>query len=1790
MRAIATATLMVLFGAFGDVLPTRAQDVEEYRPDWRTRRPPRIEHAPDPARIAILPYHGGMTEVVGDPGAAVDQRARMVRIINLRTADEVAARVLADGSFVARMLAPPGSWLQLNTSMLVADDLPSDLQTRLQRTGQIVISEIPQPHREWHRGKFSEHPTSSPGLILPVERRLVSSHRWPAFAKRLGPQLWCTGRAKPDRTHVSAGESVRMEVDLSVRSGSRTAPSDNAPPRIGVNLTCLFDAQGRQRPHVRVSASHLLTPTGLPIETHNELLAEPTPNGRKVWGPGMSSWPIPCILEESGTWRIDGSEAGIRGRYRLEIPGDMAPGIYGVSAHIHGLGDEEYFPGEPFEHACYIGLLRIGEPAPPRLACLLLGSAGTGGSRGVVAREDRGHFGINPRNVFMPEKLVIPRDDPYSGERLRYPLDPYAPLASRTLRPFGAVIPAPLIPFDHSKSTLTVTVVSPSGERQRLGPAPLVAGQNDASVLRPDYVIRDRIVPPVPPTYGNPSLADMYHLTGRGTFDYAFPQYGHYIVKLDGSIEDLMGASYSIFGTYDVYVAKPLDIELVPEPGTPLSPDAAFAPQVRVNPAMPAEVEILWHHYPHSDSRQMVTRMVHGRANRWGVFVPTSSEDSVSFRDPGEYVCDVTVRHTDEEGVLWMATRRGASVVVTPDSRVVVHGERGNRSPTARWRARWFVAGDGRFVAPPWQQPPVPLPEEERHQIDLGHTCYPYESGDVAWLGHSGSFSLFPNLTLEDPEGSLAKLIEDRCPSVRRSGARAGLYPYRLTPEDRRAIGELPYACMTSDGRPPSMSPEKVDQWGYFYTTSWRPGVGVRSQVSEDMLPVGYWFFDDPYGYQFGNGPQGDLPGDFKMNYGGGVFRDQATGLSHYGAYASMLVVIDERDPRGARVLPPFNGLLPCSPPCGSLIETGGKAYDLFLTFAAVGPGAILDVGDRIRVGGVVWPPVAGHVEGEIVSPSGDRTVYKTPSDVTGVFDYQGVVADQPGVWLISAEGVCWGKTSAGLISDLVPKRNWPRGGGLGLSGGIFPIPVVPGGAQPIAFDLPIGSRARPPLPLVLRGHLPPHAMSENVKVLVTIPGQVIDQQVLRPERGTFEYAYDPRRLRRDFPNIDTRIEVPHGGLEHQTAWFDTVTFTFWAGHGSDLTAGMVLLQGEDVYAHATTGKRQPLVPKGGLGPRDREMAPVSRRPFERNEGLAASRSTPGSHSSLLALSLDKTTLFAGHPWSEEVVKLDVRSRRIRVMAAADCGGQVASVAISPNGRRAYAALPDQRRIAVLDAESLQLLTSFSVPGEPRAVLPSVGGNALFIADFDGDRILRIDASTGELGATSPPINRPVCLARSADGHALYTVSFRTGEIVELDGQCQVLRRFTAPTQLNQCRTLTIGPAGRLFAPQTRSDTVVGGRMFDRSVFPVIAVADPAPTLTAAAGDRVRIRYFPDLVVVPPHRPAEVAVDSNTVYLASAGSDDVLALDRETGFARWHVQQVGLEPGGIVLDAGKRLLYVSTVTGQEIIALDARNGEEVARVRFANDPTPPQIARGRYLFGTATDSRLTKDQWMSCAVCHPDGDEDGRQWDFGAGPLDTRSLRGCTQTAPLHITAHIDEVQDTFHFTRMTMAGQWFVSNDEVHDVLGESNAGLDVDLDALAAYIASLKPKSSPEPPAALRSAVERGREIFFSDEVGCRECHPPPLYTDSGKRVREGGFVLHDVGTRLANEGPQHARLDTPSLRGLRRSEPYLHHGLAQTLEQVFTKYNANDEHGQTSQLSLDDIGALVAFLRHLAPIEDE
>jgi cytochrome c peroxidase len=61
-----------------------------------------------------------------------------------------------------------------------------------------------------------------------------------------------------------------------------------------------------------------------------------------------------------------------------------------------------------------------------------------------------------------------------------------------------------------------------------------------------------------------------------------------------------------------------------------------------------------------------------------------------------------------------------------------------------------------------------------------------------------------------------------------------------------------------------------------------------------------------------------------------------------------------------------------------------------------------------------------------------------------------------------------------------------------------------------------------------------------------------------------------------------------------------------------------------------------------------------------------------------------------------------------------------------------------------------------------------------------------------------------------------------------------------------------------------------------------------------------------------------------------------------------------------------------------------------------------------------------------------------------------------------------------------------------------------------------------------------------------------------------------------------------DTPTLLGIYRTAPYLHHGKAATLQEVLVKYNRGDRHGRTSHLKPQDITDLVEFLKAL-PYED-
>jgi hypothetical protein len=212
-------------------------------------------------------------------------------------------------------------------------------------------------------------------------------------------------------------------------------------------------------------------------------------------------------------------------------------------------------------------------------------------------------------------------------------------------------------------------------------------------------------------------------------------------------------------------------------------------------------------------------------------------------------------------------------------------------------------------------------------------------------------------------------------------------------------------------------------------------------------------------------------------------------------------------------------------------------------------------------------------------------------------------------------------------------------------------------------------------------------------------------------------------------------------------------------------------------------------------------------------------------------------------------------------------------------------------------------------------------------------------------------------------------------------------------------------------------------------------------------------------------------------------------------------------------------------------------------------------------------------------------------WHNPEGLRKTTALFGLAHTHPLHWSADRDEVQDFEYTIRgRLMQGRGLLSEpikpktgfEKVE--LEEQTAGRSKDLDALAVYCNSFDFPLSPHIPAPgkLSVAAERGRKLFFNADVGCANCHSGPYYTDSSLQKP---FKLHDVGT--GNDDPSEKmgpKYDTPTLLGIYRTPPYLHHGQAKTLHDVLTTCNKEDKHGKTSHLKKEEIDDLVAFLESL------
>lgn len=341
------------------------------------------------------------------------------------------------------------------------------------------------------------------------------------------------------------------------------------------------------------------------------------------------------------------------------------------------------------------------------------------------------------------------------------------------------------------------------------------------------------------------------------------------------------------------------------------------------------------------------------------------------------------------------------------------------------------------------------------------------------------------------------------------------------------------------------------------------------------------------------------------------------------------------------------------------------------------------------------------------------------------------------------------------------------------------------------------------------------------------------------------------------------------------------------------------------------------------------------------------------------------------------------------------------------------------------------------------------------------------------------------------------------------------------------------------------------------------------------------------------------------LYLAMRGSRTVERLDRFSGNQSGTLVDTGRAVEGLALSRDERYLFVNATLDRVMKVYDVSDmsvlPRPIAVIPLVDvEPLAPEILLGKQLFNDSADPRLSREGYIACAHCHLEGDSDHRTWDFsdrGEGLRQTISLLGRRGLGhgPLHWSANFDEGQDFEADLRDSFGGLGLMSDADFHagtraESLGDSKAGLSADLDALDAYMTSLSdhiPSPYRESDGALTTSAQRGREVFLSAEVGCVECHAPPLLTDS-QFLEDGRPLLHDVGTLSARSGARLglplSGLDTPTLHGLWHSAPYLHDGSAATLREVLIDANPTDAHGVTSGLSETQLTDLEAYLLSL------
>ena len=624
-----------------------------------------------------------------------------------------------------------------------------------------------------------------------------------------------------------------------------------------------------------------------------------------------------------------------------------------------------------------------------------------------------------------------------------------------------------------------------------------------------------------------------------------------------------------------------------------------------------------------------------------------------------------------------------------------------------------------------------------------------------------------------------------------------------------------------------------------------------------------------------------------------------------------------------------------------------------------------------------------------------------------------------------------------------------------------------------------------------------------------------------------------------------------------------------------------------------------------------------------------------------LALSADGATLWAVNTDSDSVSEIDVAARTlIREILLAPAAPAVdpvtgryepivrpRAVTVDDALGKVYVAGQTSGLVYVLDAASGSLLTSIPVGTEPTAVVASPDGASVYVVNHESATVQRIDAHADQVAATVAVGQHPWGASLRADGSFLYVTQFLLDPGVTVIDTASLAIRYVQPLpdepadDTDGQSLLPNGEARGVYAAVARPDdgeiwvlhnllantTNEPNLVFNNTAFPTVTRLSPGGwhlddrlLLKPVTASLTAPGSFTDVVSGP--RDVAFTPDGKLALMANEQSEDVMVFDADSG------DEVGLvrpTPSalieGIAVDASGSHAYLQGRNSHNVTVLSISGGNVVVdgppiECLGGADPMPAELRHGQRLFYTSNSAQfpITQNFWIGCATCHPEGQTDAVTWRFLEGPRDTPSnAGGPINTGFLLRQANRNSVLQYDQTIQLEQGGSYDRHNpDDLPD------------LQALADFVNYAIPfpqNPNLSPDGTLTPSQIHGQQLFGNY---CASCHTGAYFTDSGlgnpSLDLEGPVVLHDVGTCVVGgpfpdqpyptadgeqtRGP--CLFDTPTLRGIFATAPYLHDGSAATLDDAVARMIAGlQQTGQlAAQIDAADQADLVAYLKTL------